>query len=234
MADLELELRELGRRVEFPPTPELTTGVRRRFAERPTTAWPRRAAFAAVALAVCVGAAFAVRPARTAILRFLDVGAVRIQFVDRLPEVQRSTPVALGSPMSLDESPFPLLFSKLLGNPDALYRDGVVVTLLYGHPNRVRLLVTEIYESGFTPDLGKKLAETGTHVDFGTIQGAVGPGVWLSGRPHVVILPGGPPRLAAETLIWRRGALTLRLEGEPTVAQAVAIAESFRFRWPRS
>ena len=37
---------------------------------------------------------------------------------------------------------------------------------------------------------------------------------------------GGPPRLAANTLIWTNGQLTLRLEGEASLKQAVAIAKT--------
>ena len=103
-----------------------------------------------------------------------------------------------------------------------------MVTLLYGTPDRVRILVTEIAGSDFTPEVGKKLAATGTQVEFVPIRGSVGPGVWIQGRPHIVRFPGGPLRLAANTLIWTRGQLTLRLEGAASLEQAVAIAETLR------
>ena len=60
------------------------------------------------------------------------------------------------------------------------------------------------------------------------LPGATGPGVWITGRPHLVLLPGGAPRLAADTLIWQRNKLTVRLEGATTLQQAVTIAESLR------
>ena len=66
----------------------------------------------------------------------------------------------------------------------------------------------------------------GTHVEFVPIRGSVGPGVWIKGDPQSVLFPGGPPRLAAKTLIWTNGQLTLRLEGAESLKQAVAIAES--------
>lgn len=113
-----------------------------------------------------------------------------------------------------------------MGNPDGVYRRGDVVTLLYGTPERVRILVTEIAGSDFTPEVGKKVAAKGTHVEFVPIRGSIGPGVWIEGRPHVVLFPGGPPRLAANTLIWTNGQLTLRLEGAASLKQAVAIAET--------
>ena len=103
------------------------------------------------------------------------------------------------------------------------------MTLLYGTPDRVRLLVTQIPASGFTPEVGKKLAATGSRVEFVEIAGSLGPGVWITGRPHLVSLPGGPVRLASNTLIWQLGAaLTVRIEGAETIAEATRIAESLR------
>lgn len=70
------------------------------------------------------------------------------------------------------------------------------------------------------------LATTGTHVEFVPIRGAVGSGVWIEGRPHVVRFPGGSVRLAVNTLIWKHGQLTLRLEGAESLKQALTIAET--------
>ena len=119
-----------------------------------------------------------------------------------------------------------MLRPSLLGEPDGIYRSGDVVTLLYGTPERVRALVTEIADSGFTPYVGKKLAAAGTRVEFVPVHGSVEPALWITGAPHVVHLPGGPARLAANTLIWTRGRLTIRLEGAETLQQARAIAAS--------
>lgn len=59
-------------------------------------------------------------------------------------------------------------------------------------------------------------------------------GLWIPGPHEVVVLDESdqeetvPPRLAAQTLIWVDGARTLRLEGELTLVEAVALAESVR------
>ena len=225
MSELERELRDLGAVLAFPATPDVASAVARDLEPRPTRVWPQRLALAAVVAAVAIGAAFAVPPARTAILRFFGIGAVRIEFVDRLPEVRR-TPLDLGTPIDPDEAPFPVLHSKLLGAPDAIYRDGDVVTLLYGSPSRVRLLVTEIVGSGFESTVGKKLLGEGTSVRFFPVRDADGPGVWIEGKPHIVEFPGGPVRLAKNTLIWQRGELTVRLEGAIRLGQASRIADS--------
>src|SRR5438874_4749463 len=213
MIELERELRGLAGALDFPETPDLASNVRRHLPERRRAAWPWRIALAVAIAVLAVGAGFAVPQARTAILRFFGIGAAKIEFVDRLPEVRPAAPLGLGTAIDPADAPFPLLGSKLLGNPDGVYRRGDVVTLLYGTPERVRILVTVLAGSDFTPELGRKLAATGTHVEFVPIRGSVGPGVWIQGRPHIVRFPGGPLRLAANTLIWTRGQLTLRLEG---------------------
>jgi hypothetical protein len=226
MTELERELRVLAAAIDFPETPDMGSNVRRHLPDRRRAAWRRRIALAGAIAVVAVGAGLAVPQARTAILRFFGVGAVQIEFVDRLPEVRSAGPLELGTAIDAADAPFLLVRSKLLGDPDAVYRSGDVVTLLYGTPERVRLLVTQIAGSDFTPAVGKKLAATGTNVEFVPIRGSVGPGVWIEGRPHVVLFPGGPPRLAANTLIWTNGLLTLRLEGAASLKQAVAIAET--------
>ena len=145
------------------------------------------------------------------ILDWFGIGDVQIQFVDLLPHVPPDGPLDLGTAIDPGDSPFPLLRPGLLGEPDGIYRAGDVVTLLYGTPEQVRALVTEIANSGFTPSVGKKLAEAGTRVEFVPIRGSVGPALWITGKEHLVLLPGGPARLAANTLIWTRGPLTIRL-----------------------
>jgi hypothetical protein len=134
-------------------------------------------AVAVVALATAVG--LAVPDARTAIFRLFHVGSVNISFVERLPQVQPARSLDLGEPISPSQAPFRLLHSELLGEPDSVYRSGDIVTLLYGTPER-RLLVTQIPASGFTPEVGKKLAAAGTRVEFVEIAGSPGPG-WITG-----------------------------------------------------
>jgi hypothetical protein len=228
MPELERELRSLGAQLAYPPTPDLAAAVRDRLQAPPRfRLWSRPLAVALAVAAVAIGAAFAVPQARTAILRFFGIGAVRIEFVDRLPEVQPG-PLDLGRRIDLDEAPFHLLRSKLLGNPDATYLDGNAVTLLYGTRSHVRLLLTEIEGSGFESNVGKKLLAEGTRVKFVELRDVLSPGVWIEGKPHVVQFPGGPVRLAKNTLIWQRGDLTLRLEGKIRLAQASRIANSLR------
>jgi hypothetical protein len=51
------------------------------------------------------------------------------------------------------------------------------------------------------------------------------PGVWVEGQ-HVVSELFGQPRLSGNALIWDDGALTFRLEGRFSKAEALRIAGS--------
>ena len=89
--DLERELRALP--IEWPATPQLRPVLARR-----RRRWPLAAAIALAAVA----AAFAVPQSRGAILRFFDIGADKIQFVDTLPPAQqRALNAGLGAPTTL-------------------------------------------------------------------------------------------------------------------------------------
>jgi hypothetical protein len=229
MTDLERELRGLATAVAFPETPEIAGNVRLepRSERRGDRSWRTIAAVATLVIAVAVATGLAAVPqARTSILHLFGLGEVRVEFVDRLPEVRPGAPLDLGTAIDPADAPFPVLRPSLLGEPDGIYRSGDVVTLLYGTSTRVRALITEIADSGFTPAVGKKLVAVGTRVEFVPVNGSAEPALWITGAPHVVHLPGGPGRLAGNTLIWTQGRLTIRLEGAETLQQARAIAAS--------
>ena len=228
MPDLERELRALADAIAFPETPEVAVQVRRRLPPHAHSTRPRRLALVAAVLLAVLVAALAVPQARTAIFRFFGIGAVRVEFVERLPAVEPGAPLPLGKRIAADEAPLPVLDSDLLGAPDGIYANGNVVTVLWGSPGSVRLLLTEIGGAPLPPEVVKKVVATTTHASFIEITGASGPGAWIEGAPHALFLPGAPPRLAANTLVWRRGELTLRLEGAASVDEAVRIAESLR------
>ena len=225
MSELEHELRAVE--LEFPATPDLAARVRRDLPDRPRPVWPLRLTLGVAVLALAVATGLAVSPARSAIFRFFGIGAVDIEFVDQLPDVRPPTSLDLGTEIDAEDAPFRLRRSRLLGAPDAVYLQDGVVTLLYGTPERIHLLVTELVDSGFTPSIGKKLRATGTRVEFVSLRRSTWPGLWIEGAPHVVRLPGGSPRLARNTLIWTDGQITLRLEGAESYDQALAVADSF-------
>jgi hypothetical protein len=227
----ERELQALARYVDFPAERDLAPAVRARL-----TAHPQRrrralvAALAAVVLALAV--AFAVPPARSAILRFFHLQGVTIQVVDRLPEVKTSAALDLGNPLTLAEARrtmrFRPLTSSLLGEPDRITWDGHQLWFVYG---QTRLLVSQFLASG-VPLYIKKVAEPGTRITPVVVNGQTG--FFLSGARHFLymaptrIVLDERVRLARDVLLWEHGPLTLRLEGQLTLAEALRIARSFR------
>jgi hypothetical protein len=222
MPELDVALRELGRQVEFPPTPDLASSIRGRLERR--RRWLRPVAIALAVLVVAIGAAFAVPPARTAILDWLGLRHVSIVRVDALPPTSPIVPLDLGRQVTLAQAPLWTLVPE--DGPDQLFVDDGTVSLVWGDPKRPRLLLTEFQGQAFI----EKLIQPDARVEPVTVNGR--PGAWLE-EPHVVMIrdPSGrlrddSARLAGKTLLWEHGELTLRLEGDLTKEQALRIARS--------
>lgn len=205
--ELESELRELAAEIEWPRTPALRSELE----PRRGLALRCRVVVAAVAVAVVsVAAAFAVPQSRGAILRFLGLGAVRVELVERLPAAQeRPLAEGLGSPISpaiarglLGRSP---LLPPLTPSPP-LHAHGGIVSLLFREGGEPVLLS----ELGSHAPVLKKIALTSRRVRW--VEVGNDPAIWI-GAGHVVAFPQAPPRLAGGVLLWRHGGLTLRLEG---------------------
>jgi hypothetical protein len=241
MPELEHALRQLGGRVEFPPTPDLSSRVRRRLEEEPRRRWrpSRRAlAIALAVLAVAVGAVMAVPSARTAVLDWLGIKGVDIVRVEKLPEVAPPADLGLGERVTLVEARRRVSYKvvvpevKGLGEADAVYvdrhRGGDQISFLWGTPERVRLLVSEFPGMSFA----QKMLGPGTKAERVDVNGE--PGVWIEGAPHAFVYRVGNHifeetlRLVNNALVWQHGELTLRLEGELTKKQALEIARSAR------
>src|SRR5262245_41308150 len=139
MPELDVALRELGRQVEFPPTPDIASSIRGRL-ERPRR-WLRPAAIALAVLVVAIGAALAVPPARTAILDWLGLRGVSIVRVDKLPPTSPVGRLDLGRPITREEEPPWTLVPD--DEPDSVFVEDGTVNLLWGTPDHVRLLLTE-------------------------------------------------------------------------------------------
>ncbi|HEX5468617.1 MAG TPA: hypothetical protein VFW80_06195, partial [Gaiellaceae bacterium] len=97
MPDLDLALRDLGARLEWPPEPDLAprvlAGIGRSPSRRPLGS-RRVLAVALATLAVAIGAVFAVPQTRAAVLDFLHLRGVSIERVPELPTT--SVPTSLG------------------------------------------------------------------------------------------------------------------------------------------
>lgn len=222
MPELDVALTELGRQIEFPPTPDLASQLRDRL-ERPRR-WGRAAVVALAVLVVAVGAVLAVPPARTAILDWLGLRHVSIVRVDELPPTSPVGRLDLGRRVTLEEAPLWTLVPD--DEPDRVYVDDGTVNLLWGTPDHVRLLLTEFRGEAFI----EKLIEPDVDVEPVRVNGRAG--AWLE-QPHVVMFkdPRGrirdsEGRLAGKTLLWEHGEVTLRLEGDLSKAEALRIARS--------
>jgi hypothetical protein len=169
----------------------------------------------------------------------------------RSPTPDRAQVLAqLGQPVTLAEAqarlPFQILVpdDSTLGAPDAVYLDtirpGGGVTLVYepranlpaSPTTGLGLLLTEFQGSFEAPLIQKGLAP-GTTVTPVTVSGEQG--YWMAGELHFFIyrdangtIQNENVRLAGNTLIWTRGALTLRMESALSMAEALRIAESLR------
>ena len=137
-ADLERALRDLGRGIAFPPTPDLARAVRRRIADAPAgraerapsawarlTAWlagaggqpsPRRAiAVAALALVVLGVAVLALAPdVRDTVAGWFGVRGIRIVFVEETP-TPAPTPTVPAATPAASPTAAPLGANLLLG-----------------------------------------------------------------------------------------------------------------------
>ncbi|HEX4747071.1 MAG TPA: hypothetical protein VFU99_09330, partial [Gaiellaceae bacterium] len=128
MSTLERELVLLGQALDVPETPDLAPRVVAALGGRKRRAPRRRLVLvlASFALAATLLAALAIPDARSALLRFLQIGGVRIELVDELPAVvptESELGLVLGQRVSLAEARsragFELL--ELDHEPDAVY-----------------------------------------------------------------------------------------------------------------
>lgn len=245
MTPIELELQALAPEA-FPPTPAIAEVVRRRVEAKPVPSrLVRRRVFVLAVAVVVVGlaAAFSVPQARSTILDWLGFeGGVTVERVGSLPAVPAGAGSEVGERISLADARrragFPIVVpaARGLDHPDAVYLGHFAVdevTLLYGRPGRIRLLLTEA-DGELDVTFAGKLVGASTRIDQLRLIGK--PALWIEGAPHEFFfrtrrngpVVNGTLRLARNTLLWQRGPLVLRLEGAMTRAQALEIARSVR------
>ena len=239
MTALEIRLRALGHELELPPEPDLAKGVLVQLSLSGTRPFPwRRAAVLAFAvLTIAVAAAFAVPQARTAILRFFHLGGATVIRVETLPPArERSLAHGLGKPLTRAQAErvlgFRLALPPVHGNqPARVYvlgnSIGSVILRRHGRP----VLLSEFNSFG-TQSL-KKLASAATIVEPATVNGR--PGLWIQGAPHTLTyfdrrfgFQERPVLIRGNVLLWLRGPLTLRLEGDLSRAEAIELARNTR------
>ena len=245
---LEDRLADLGTAVAFPPTPPLAALVAERL-QQPTR-WPglrlgrplgRGMAIAVAATVLLVGIAAAVG---------IGLGGLRLTFgpasFSPLPSLVAGP--GLGQPTSLEEARgdvgFVLRVPTLgeLGEPDLAYLTeppvGGAVTLLYGDRSgfpadsatRIGLIVTQ-FRADIGPDVFEKMIHNGVRVTAARVGDQAA--WWIAGGNHFFFyrdadgrLVNSTLRLAGDTLIWEADGVTHRVEGAPSLADAIRVAES--------
>jgi len=237
-------LRDLGSRLEVPLSPEVSAAVWARIEAEPAlgSRYVPRWAVAAVAVILALAAASIVSPAvRATVLDVLRFAGVELRSEPGPPARQQSLlpgERAVDLDQARRSAAFPISVPTALGQPDEVHlSDARVVSLIYragpGRPvptagdTAVRL---DEFDGLLEPVFEKFAGMSGgERVRVGGEQG-----IWIEG-PHEVMYVDRAgewrtetARLAARTLIWQQGNVTLRLEGQFTLAQALEVASTVR------
>jgi hypothetical protein len=244
------QLRELGRWLDVPPESDVVTAVRARLRTAGSIGRPHRrlwqaAAVLAVVVTVAAGIVVASPQVRAALLDVLRIGSVEVH-PGRAPTSTRSParlpPVVGLHPTTLTAAERSADFhvyvpAAPLQRPDeVLVENGprpTYVALRYrAGPGRPPVstggLAVQIDEiAGDSTRFFEKYLDRASARRVG-VGGA--PGVWIDGPHELIVVDRAgevrveQPRLATRTLVWQRDGVTLRLEGDLTLPQALAIA----------
>ncbi len=170
--------------------------------------------------------------ARSAFLEIFQIRGATVERVETLPDVQAQR-IDFGERVSREEAERRVGFELLdLGDePDAIFvRPDGLASVVYGDPDEPRLVLSQargaIYD-GFI----KKTGGRGTIINEVTVDGE--PGLFVDGPEHFVMfldengfISDEQTYLAGTVLLWNRGDLLLRLEGDLTLEEALELAES--------
>lgn len=230
MNELERRLQQLGGEIAYPATPRFDLDLERR-AARPSWLRPIALGFAIVVAVVAGVLAFS-PGARSAFLEIFHIRGATVELVETLPDVQAQR-LDFGERVSRDEAERRVGFELLdLGSePDAIFvRPDGLASVVYGDPAEPRLVLSQargaIYD-GFI----KKTGGRGTTILEVQVDGE--PGLYVDGPEHFVmfrdengLISDERTYLAGTVLLWNRGDLLLRLEGDLTRDEALELARS--------
>ena len=230
MTELERRLQELGREIAYPATPSFDFHFEQRRAGVGRLR-PLVLGFA-ILLAVLAGV-LAISPgARSAFLEIFHIRGATVELVETLPDVEAQR-VDFGERVGREEAErragFPLL--DLGSEPDAIFiRPDGLASVVYGDPARPRLVLSQARGAIFDGFI-KKSGSRGTRVEEVTVRGQRG--LFVDGADHFVMfldengsVSDEATYLAGTVLLWNRGPLLLRLEGDMTRGEALALAKS--------
>jgi hypothetical protein len=242
---LDERLRDLAATIAFPATPPLAELVaadlrqpRRRFAFGRPISRGVALALAATILLVGIAAAFGI-----------GLGGLRLTFGPAFsPPPSMVVSPGLGEETTLAAARGQVAFSlrvpaiDALRAPDRVYLaeppSGGAVTLLYGEragfpadpATGIGLIVTQ-FRADIGPEVFEKYIASGVRVTATHVNAV--DAWWVAGGQHFFFyrdangqLVDTTLRLASDTLIWEEGGVTHRVEGAPTLGDAIRVAES--------
>jgi hypothetical protein len=230
VSELELRLNALRDEIAWPETPEFELTLERTQARR-LPLRPLALGFA-ILLAVLAGVLALSPGARSAFLEIFHIRGATVERLETLPDVPAQR-LDFGERVSRAEaerrSGFPVV--DLGGKPDAIFiRPDGLVSVVYGDPDRPRLVLSQARGAIFEGFM-KKTGGSGTIVRYVTVNGE--PGLFVTGDEHYVMfrdrygnITDEKTYLAGTVLLWNRGPLLLRLEGDMTLAEARKLANS--------
>jgi hypothetical protein len=230
MNELERRLQQLGGEIAYPATPRIDFDLERR-PER--ASWLRPLALGFAILVAVVAGVLAFSPgARSAFLEIFHIRGATVELVETLPDVQAQR-LDFGARVSRDEAERRVGFKLLdLGSePDAIFvRPDGLASVVYGNPAEPRLVLSQARGAIFDGFI-KKTGGRGTTILGVQIDGE--PGLYVDGPEHFVmfldengLISDDRTYLAGTVLLWNRGDLLLRLEGDLTRDEALELARS--------
>ena len=230
MNEFERRLQQLGGEIAYPATPSFDLDFEPRAARAPFLR-PLALGFA-ILLAVAAGVLALSPGARSAFLEIFHIRGATVERVDTLPDV-RAQRIDYGERVSRDEAERRVGFDLLdLGSePDAIFvRPGRPRVDGLRRPRQAPARAL----AGSRRDLRRLHQEDGRpRHDHrrGDVDGE--PGLFVDGPQHFVmfldengLISDERTYLAGTVLLWNRGDLLLRLEGDLTAAEALELAES--------
>ncbi|HET6744944.1 MAG TPA: hypothetical protein VFH90_03750 [Candidatus Limnocylindria bacterium] len=247
---LQAALADMARVIEWPDTPPLAEAVSAAIRTRPQ---PVRTAWRPARRGLVLGLAATLLLASVAAAIGIALGGLRI--ITGGPPPGTPLPDALvaergfGAETDLDgaaRSLGVLLVPELaaLGDPDHVFfdtRTGAAALTWGGReglpadPDTGLGIVVTQFPADIGPTTFEKLINDGTQVEQVVVGSTTG--YWIEGGEHFFYfrLADGDVlettiRLVGTTLMWERDGLTVRIEGAPSMVDAVRIAESMSLR----
>ena len=239
-SSFEKKLADRAARFAYPPTPDLLRRLEEQSLKQPRP-FPMRnwALGLAVLLVLCLGA-FSVPAVRAAVENWIDMGAIRIFFGlpsgEGAPSGEEPAPTPLPSLLDLDgrttleqareRVDFPILLPAGMPPPDYVFvqfREGHTVLMVWAEGEDITLSLMLLGPGAFA---GKQAPMILERVE---VKGR--PALWLEGEHALFLRRGGDWEnvwlfVESNVLIWERGPVTYRLEGNFSQEDAIAIGES--------